>query len=537
MGLSADGMAAYPGPMRPVLLRGLLALSFSLLSAGAQAIPRPYDVTEKPIDALRRDLASGRVTAVGLVRAYEARIRRLDPRLRAVIVLNPEALNAARAADAARRAGRPAGPLAGVPILLKDNIESADPMATTAGSLALKDNVTGHDAGLVTRLRDAGAIILGKTNLSEWANIRSAASLSGWSAVGGQTRNPYDPLRSPCGSSAGSAVAAAASFAAAAVGTETDGSVTCPAAVNGVVGFKPTLGLISRARIIPISARQDTAGPMGRTVSDVALLLGVMAGSDPLDPATAEADARRVDYAAGLDAGALKGVRIGVMRFAADFHPETKAAFEIALQALARAGAELVDIPDAFPERDRMGPLESAALHSELKADLGAYLATTDPARVRSRSLADLIGFNQDHADQEMALFGQDTFEAAQAAPDTADPAYVEARAEAKRIAGPDGIDRLLADNRVAVLVAPTLAPAWLIDPVLKDHFVGGGAGSPAAVAGYPHLTVPMGQVQGLPVGLSFIGTAWSDARVLAYGYAYEQASHARVPPNLDRPK
>ena len=513
------------------------AIVLALTLFASETMAASYDVTEKSIDQLRADLASGRVTALSLVEAYEARIRKFDPALGSVIVLNPDARTAARAADAARKASQATGPLAGVPILIKDNIESADPMATTAGSLALKDNVTGRDAGLVRRLRAAGAIILGKTNLSEWANIRSTHSIGGWSAVGGQVRNPYDPARSPCGSSAGSAVAAAASFAAATVGTETDGSVTCPAAVNGVVGLKPTLGLVSRAHVVPISGQQDTAGPIGRSVRDVAALLTVMAGVDPADPATAAADAHRADYLAALDPGALRGVRVGVMRSAAQFHPETTAVFETALQTLARAGAVLVEIDQPNPERDRLGALESPALLAELKADLNAYLATTDPRRVPTRTLADLIAFNQAHAAQELVLIGQDNFEAAQASPDITDPAYLQGRSEARRIAGVDGIDKLLADNRVEVLVAPTLAPAGLIDPVLKDRYVGGGAGRPPAVAGYPHLTVPMGQVLGLPVGLSFVGPAWSDARMLAFGYAFEQLAAARRPPQIPAAK
>ncbi len=489
-----------------------------------------YDPTEKSIAQLQSDLAAGKVTSVQLVEAYEARIASLNPRLRAVIAVNPEAMVAAKADDAARKAGEPQGPLAGIPILIKDNIEASGPLPTTAGSLALRNNVTGRDAPMVGRLRAAGAIILGKTNLSEWANIRSNRSISGWSGVGGLVRNPYALDRTACGSSSGSGAAAAASLAAAAIGTETDGSVTCPSAISGLVGLKPTVGLVSRTHIVPISHTQDTAGPMTRNVRDAAIMLSAMAGSDPADPATAEADAHKRDYVAGLDAGALKGVRIGVMRFAAEFNPETEAVFERALETLKAQGAILVDVAEP-PHRKEMGLAERAVLMTELKADLNAYLASTSPERVPTRTLADLIAFDTAHAREEMSLFGQENFEMAQKTKGLDDADYLKAKAEAHRLAGPDGIDAMLAEGKVEALIAPTTGPAWLIDPVLRDRPGGGGAGNFAAVAGYPHLTVPMGQVDGLPVGLSFIGPAWSEARLLALGYAYEQASHARTPP------
>jgi amidase len=513
-----------------------VALAIALeAAAGVSAEPRPvphptYDPVEKSIGELEADLAAGRTTSVALVEAYERRIADLNPKLRAVIAVNPRALQDARAADAARAAHAPQGPLAGVPILIKDNIESADPMPTTAGSLALEHNLMGRDAPFVARLRAAGAIILGKTNLSEWANFRSTHSISGWSGVGGQVRNPYALDRSACGSSSGSGSAAAASLAAGAVGTETDGSVTCPAAIAGLVGIKPTVGLVSRTHVVPISHTQDTPGPMTRSVRDAAVMLTVMAGSDPADPATQDADARKADYVAALDRGALKGVKIGVLRYAAGFEPKTEAVFEQALAALRAAGATLVDIPK-FANEGPIREYEQTILKTELKADMAAYLASTAPEQVPSRSLADLIAFDKAHADKEMLLFGQELFEASEATKGLDDPDYLKAKAEAHRLAGPDGIDALLKANAVTALVAPTLGPSWLIDPVLGDRFVGGGAGGAPAIAGYPHLTVPMGLVDGLPVGLSFIGPAWSEARLLAYGYAYEQASHARVPP------
>lgn len=458
--------------------------------------------------------------------------------LNAVISVNEGALDLAETLDAERAAGHVRGPLHGLPILIKDNIETAE-LPTTAGSLALIANAPGRDAPLVARLRAAGAIILGKANLSEWANIRSSNSVSGWSAVGGLTRNPYALDRSGCGSSTGSAAAVAAGIAPAAIGTETDGSITCPAAANGVVGFKPTVGLVSRTHIIPISESQDTAGPITRSVEDAAIVLTAIAGSDPLDPRTMEADLRRVDYRAALDAGALEGARLGVMRFATGYHPDTYAVFEQALQALRDAGAELVEIPEG-PDLGAIGEAEFAVLLTELKAGLNAYLASTDPAQVPTRTLADVIAFNA-ATPAETALFGQEFFLMAEAAAGLDDPAYLKARDTARRLAGPEGIDRLLTEHDVVALVAPTGAPAWTIDVVDGDHFLG-SASRLAAVAGYPHLTVPMGFVDGLPVGLSFVGAQWDDARILSLGHAFEQRTRARRPPAFlrsveDRPE
>ncbi|MDE8652506.1 amidase [Novosphingobium album (ex Liu et al. 2023)] len=489
-------------------------------------------VEERSLADLSTALATGRTSARALVEAYLARIRAIDdagPAINSVIAVNPQALAEADRLDAERRAGKARGPLHGIPLLIKDNIETADPMPTTAGSLALKDNLTLRDAPFVARLRAAGAIILGKTNLSEWANIRARRSTSGWSAVGGLTRNPYALDRNACGSSSGSGAAGAASLAAAAIGTETDGSITCPAAINGLVGLKPTVGLVSRNRIVPISHSQDTAGPMTRDVRDAALLLTAMAGSDPADPATAGADAHPTDYAARLSPDALKGKRIGVLRFAIGSDPKTAAVFETALADLRGAGATLIDIAD-LPGRDKLGDAETTVLITELKADLNTYLATTPPA-VRTRTLADVIAFNRAHAAAEMAWFDQGLFEDAQATRGLDDPAYRAAREQSRRLAGPEGIDRLLRENTLDLLVAPTTGPAWTTDLVNGDHFGDGGAGDLAAVAGYPHLTVPMGLVQGLPVGLSFIGPAWSEAELLSAGYAYEQATHRREPP------
>ncbi|VWX50747.1 amidase [Novosphingobium sp. 9U] len=474
-------------------------------------------------------LAASTPTAVRQAQANTeaaiARIQTRDVDLNAVIALDPTAESQARVLDGQGARDRP---LFGLPILLKDNIESAGPLPTTAGSLALAGNVTGRDAPLVQRLRHAGAVILGKTNLSEWANMRSSHSMSGWSAVGGQTRNPHALNRTPCGSSSGSAVAVAAGMVDAAIGTETDGSITCPAAINGVVGFKPTLGLVSRSRIVPISHSQDTAGPIAKDVSTAARVLTAIAGSDQADTATREADRRRTDYAAALRTDALMGTRIGVLRLKAGWSPAVDALFERALAVLRAKGAILVDITE--PEgRDKLGEAEFTVLLSEFKADLNAYLATTPPT-VTTRTLADLIAFNA--ADpRELALFGQEVFKQAEASKGLEDPDYLAARALSLRLAGAEGIDAMLAKNNVVTLVAPTGPPAWMIDAVNGDQSNGSGAGSLAAVAGYPHLTVPMGALKGLPAGLSFIGPKWSDAQILSFGYAYEQASLAEVRP------
>lgn len=511
----------------------LLTAAALLSIAPAAAMPPPLPVVEgKDSAALQADMTAGETSSEAIVAAYLDRIRSLDdagPRLNAVIALFPDALSEAHRLDQERRAGRVRGPLHGIPVLLKDNIEAAGPVPTTAGSLALKDNVTNRDAPLVARLRAAGAVILGKTNLSEWANIRSDNSTSGWSAVGGLTRNPHALDRNTCGSSAGSGAAMAASLAALTVGTETDGSITCPAGVNGVVGFKPTVGLVSRSLIVPISRSQDTAGPMTLSVRDAALMLSVIAGSDPADPATAEADARRADYAAALSPDALKGKRIGVLRDRIGGRADTRALFDAALDRMRAAGATIVEIKDSKGGLDGLGAAEFEVLMTELKADMTAYLAAL-PGKDAPRTLADLIAFNTAHP-EELRWFDQSLFELAQSKGGLDSPAYVEAKAKAARLAGPEGIDRLLRDNGVDLLVGVTNGPAWTTDLVNGDHYTGPSVSQLPAVAGYPHLTVPMGAVEGLPIGLSFIGAKWADADVLAAGYAYEQASGQRVTP------
>jgi amidase len=478
-----------------------------------------------PVAAASAQQAPG---AAQQTRAAIERVEALDDRLNAVIAVDPTAMDQARALDRNRRAR---GPLFGMPVMVKDNIETKGPLPTTGGSLALARNITGRDAPLVARLRQAGAVIVGKTNLSEWANFRDEQSISGWSAVGGQTRNPYALDRNSCGSSTGSAVVVAAGMVPAAIGTETNGSITCPASINGIVGMKPTVGLVSRTYVIPISHSQDTPGPMTRTVREAAMVLTAIAGTDPADPATREADRRKTDYASALSADSLRGKRIGVLRFATGFG--TEAAFEEALQTLRREGAVLVDI-DKFEGRGQIGSESYKVLLSEFKADLNAYLASTPPT-VQTRTLADLIAFNKANAATEMPLFDQDIFEGSEKTKGLDDPEYKKARATSFRMAGPEGIDKLLKDNNVVALVGPTVAAAWLIDAVHGDSYPGGGAGSLAAVAGYPHLTVPMGDVKGLPVGLSFMGAKWSDALILSLGYDYEQASQKRKEPRYLR--
>jgi amidase len=460
-------------------------------------------------------LAQGPLPAEANVRAALDRIAHVDPQLHSVLAVDPTAIEQAKRVDASNLRGL----LAGQPVLIKDNIESAGPLPTTAGSLALANNVTNRDAPLVARLRAAGAVIIGKTNLSEWANIRSTHSISGWSAVGGQTHNPWALDRNACGSSSGSGAAVAAGLVRFAIGTETDGSITCPASINGIVGLKPTVGLVSRTHIVPISHSQDTAGPMTGSVREAAELLTVIAGSDPADPATKDADKHKRDYAAGLDANSLRGKRIGVMRFASGRLLDP--AFNAALDVLRKQGAILVEIKK-FDDK-LIGKNEGIVLNAELKADMAKYLKSS-PAPIQPRTLSDLIAFDNAHQAQEMGLFGQELFERAEKTKGLDDPSYKKARQVSFTAAGPNGIDKLLKDNKVIALVGPTAGPAWKIDAALGDQFSDGGAGSLAAVAGYPHLTVPMGLVKGLPVGLSFMGPKWSEALLLNLGYAYEQA-------------
>lgn len=460
--------------------------------------------------------------AAAVARAQIDRIEEHNSSLNIVIQYN------ANAPIAAAKAEREGLLLAGRTILIKDNIETSE-WPTTAGSLALANNMTGRDAPLVANIRASGGVILGKVNLSEWANIRDSDSTSGWSPVGGLTRNPHATDHNTCGSSSGSGAAVAAGFAWAAIGTETNGSITCPASINGVVGFKPTVGMVSRTHVVPISSTQDTAGPMTQTVEDAALLLSAMAGTDPADVATADADTNKGDFTQGLDEFSLEGVRIGVMRNQIGDNAEVTAVFEAALADLERAGAVLVDIE--FEPNGQMFGDSFTVLMFELRDEMGKYLQSIPEMEGQDtpRSLADLVAFNTANADTEMEFFGQDLFELAETTTDR--DAYEAARANAVRIAGEETLDVLLADNQVTYLVAPTRGPAWVSDLVNGDSFNGSiGFGSPAAIAGYPHLTVPMGHVGGLPVGVSFFGAKWADHDVLKVGAAYEKARTAELP-------
>ncbi len=499
------------------------------------ASPPPFELDEITLAQLQDGLRAGRYTARSLTEAYLGRIVEIDgrgPTLRSVIETNPDALRLADALDAERRAGKVRGPLHGIPVLVKDNIASDDRMQTTAGSLALVGSKVPRDAFIVGRLREAGAVLLGKTNLSEWANFRSTRSSSGWSGRGGQCVNPYALDRSPCGSSSGTGIAVSANLCAVGAGTETDGSVVCPSATNGIVGVKPTLGLVSRAGIVPISHNQDTAGPMARTVTDAAILLGVMAGIDPRDPATAASRGHaRADYTTSLDPAGLEGARIGVARaHFFGYSPEADALVEAALDAMKRHGAVLVD-PADIPHTGDYDESENVVLQCDFKADLNHYLAELVSSPVRS--LADVIAFNDTHRAQEMPYFGQEIMIQSEARGPLTDPAYREALEKDHRLTRTEGIDAVMDRYRLDALVAPTGSPAWTIDLVNGDHFLGSSS-SPAAVAGYASVTVPVGYAYGLPVGMSFIGRAWSEATLLKLAYAYEQATRLRRTPTFE---
>jgi amidase len=489
---------------------------------------------EFTIDQLQAQMATGATTARTVAEQYLARIEQVDrqgPALNSVIEVNPDALAIADALDEERRTSGPRGPLHGIPILIKDNIDTADAMATTAGSLALVGARPARDAFIVERLRAAGAVILGKTNLSEWANFRSTRSTSGWSSRGGQARNPYALDRNPCGSSSGSAVAVAANLCLAAVGTETDGSIICPAATNGVVGIKPTVGLVSRSGIIPIAHSQDTAGPMARTVRDAAILLGTLAGVDPRDPATEASQGRSYnDYTQFLDLNGLRGARIGVARNFFGFHPQVDQIMEAAIAVMRQAGAEIVD-PANVETAGQFRESEMEVLLVEFKADLNQYLAGLGP-EAPVHSLEEIITFNEKHREQVMPYFGQELFlKAAEKGPLTNED-YVNALAKNHRLARDEGIDTTLRRHRLDAIVAPSNGPAWLIDPINGDHH-GGGSSSPAAVAGYPNVTVPAGAVHGLPIGISFIAGAYQEPTLIRLAYAFEQATQARRPPQF----
>lgn len=529
--------SAHPSRRR-FLAAALAGTAVATVASAASATDpwadQPFDLNELTIADLQAGMGAGQFTARSLTEKYLARIEavdRLGPALHSVIEINPEALASADALDLERKQRGPRGPLHGIPILIKDNIATADRMETTAGSLALVGSKPPHDAFLVKKLRTAGIVLLGKTNLSEWANIRCSYSTSGWSGRGGLTKNPYALDRNTSGSSSGSGAAVSANLCAAAIGTETDGSIISPSSVNGLVGIKPTVGLVSRSGIIPISPTQDTAGPMTRTVRDAALLLGALAGPDPLDKETsASPGMAKADYTVFLDKEGLKGVRIGVARNYFGFHDAVDGVMNQALDAMKRKGAILVD-PCDLPNMDKVGEAENEVLLYELKATLNAYLAWLGPT-APVRTLKDIIAFNDKNRTAEMLYFGQDRFLKAEAKGPLTNKDYLDALEKCRRLTRTEGIDAVMTKHKLDALIAPSEGPAWLTDLVVGDRILASST-TAAAVAGYPSITVPAGSVFGLPVGISFFGRAWSEPGLLRIAYAFEQATKARKPPRF----
>lgn len=530
-------------PPRRRFLQGSLLTGVALvpaLSAARELIPSPspqdqvksFDLEEISISDLQDGMASGKYTARSIAEKYLARIEEIDrngPRLTSVIETNPDALALADAADKERKAGHTRGPLHGIPVLIKDNIDTADRMQTTAGSLALLGSKPKGDSFVAQKLREAGAVILGKTNLSEWANIRSSHSSSGWSGRGGLCKNPFALDRNACGSSSGSGAATSASLCAVAVGTETDGSVVCPSSSNGLVGIKPTVGLISRAGIIPISHSQDTAGPMARSVRDAAILLGALAGPDPRDGATAASAGKiAMDYTSFLDPNGLRGARIGVARKYFGFNDAVDKLMEEIIAELKQQGAEIID-PADLPSHGKFNDSEFTVLQYELKADLNAYLASRPGAPA---SLKDVIDFNDRNRAKEMPYFGQDIFLKAEAKGPLTSKEYTDALEASQRLARKEGIDAVMDEHKLDAIMAPTAGPAWLTDLVNGDNAAGGSSNA-AAVAGYPDITVPAGYIFGLPVGVSFFGRAWSESTLLKIAYGFEQATKVRKAPSF----
>jgi amidase len=497
--------------------------------------PKSFEFEEATISDLQARLKSGELTTRFLTEAYLHRIQEIDkngPTLNSVIELNPDALSIGESLDRERKQKGERGFLHGIPVLIKDNIDTADNMQTTAGSLALVGPKPAQDSGVARKLREAGAVILGKTNLSEWANIRSNHSTSGWSGRGGLTKNPYALDRNPCGSSSGSGAATSADLCAVAVGTETDGSIVCPSSANGIVGIKPTLGLISRAGIIPIAHSQDTAGPMARTVRDAAILLSALAGSDPRDTATGDADSKmQKDYTQFLDPNGLRGARIGVARKYFGFNDAVDALMNSLIDQMKSAGAVIVD-PADLESHGKFDDTELLVLLYELKADLNAYLATRPDAQVHS--LADVIAFNEKNKEKEMPYFGQDLFLRSQEKGTLTEKEYVVALASNHALSRDQGIDGVMNKFHLDALMAPSGAPAWLTDLANGDHAVGGSSNA-AAVAGYPNINVPAGFVFGMPVGISFFGRAWSEPTLLKIACGFEQLTKARKPPQFMR--
>ena len=511
----------------------LLLVACTPVNFGVDDETNAVDYTEYDIDSLQALMAQGELSSRQLTQFYLDRIDAIDrngPQLNSIIEINLQAIEIAAALDVERQASGPRGPMHGIPVVLKANIDTADKMETTAGSLAMKGHHPGADAFIVTRLRADGAVILAKANLSEWANFRSTNSSSGWSSIGGQTKNPYDPLRNPCGSSSGSAVAVAASLTSVAIGTETNGSVVCPSSVSGIVGIKPTLGLVSRSGIIPIAHSQDTAGPMGRTVRDAAILLNAMVGADPTDPLAGIFPNPLPDFTGNLSKDALDGARIGVFRGhrGAGNDVRVDQILEDTIATLKSLGAEIVDPVDI--DTEGMGDAQREVLYYEFKTDLNTYLENSGAP---FKSMAEIIEFNDTHAATVMPFFGQERMLAAQAKGTLSDPEYLEALADSKRISQ-TGINTALEAHNLDALIAPTRGPAWMTDNVSGDHSSGISSSSLAAISGYASITVPAGDVLGLPIGISFIGAEFSDAKLIQLAYAFEQAGYRRKPPLVD---
>jgi amidase len=515
--------------LRPALSS---AREVSHTAEASAAEVKPFELEEITVSELQDGMKSGKFTAKSLLEKYTARIEDIDKRtVNAIIEMNPDAASIAEDLDRERKAKGPRGPLHGIPILIKDNIATADRMMTTAGSLALVGSKPPKDSMVAQKLRAAGAVILGKTNLSEWANIRSSHSTSGWSGRGGLTRNPYSLDRNPCGSSSGTGAGISANLAAIGIGTETDGSIVCPSSLNGLAGIKPTVGLVSRAGIIPISHSQDTAGPMCRTVRDAATLLGVLTGTDPEDQATAASTGKaQTNYEQYCDPNGLQGARIGVARKYFGFSDAVDALMEHSIDVMKKQGAVIVD-PADIPTLGKFDDSEMTVFMFELKADLNAYLARLGPTSP-VKNLKDIIEFNERNREKEMPYFGQDLFLKAEAKGPLTEKEYLDAVAKNHQLARTEGIDAVMDKNRLDALVAPTGGPAWLTDLITGDHF-GGGSSNAAAVAGYPNINVTAGNIFGLPVGISFFGRAWSEPTLIKIAYAFEQATKARQAPRF----
>jgi amidase len=525
------------------VIGGALALAGVSVTRAEASTPAPastvgnvssFELEEMTIADLQKAMQTGKLSSRSMTGKYLSRIDDVDkhgPTLNSVIEINPDALEIAEALDKERKAKGARGPLHGIPVLIKDNIDTADRMMTTAGSLALEGSIASRDSFVAQRLREAGAVILGKTNLSEWANFRSSHASSGWSGRGGQTKNPYVLDRNPCGSSSGSGAGVSANLCAVAVGTETDGSVVCPSSANSLVGIKPTLGLVSRSGIIPIAHSQDTAGPMARTVTDAAILLGVLSGVDPRDAVTNESKGKSAtDYTKFLDRNGMQGARIGIARKFFGFNDEVDKLMEASIAEMKRLGAVIVD-PADIPTTGKFDASEFEVLLFEFKADLNAYLSGLGP-RAPVHSLKEIIEFNDKNAAREMPYFGQDIMIKAEAKGPLTSKDYLKALKDNHRLSRTEGIDVVMDKNKLDAMVAPTGGPPWPTDLLNGDHFTGGFS-TPAAVAGYPHITVPAGYLHGLPVGISFFGRAYSEPVLIKLAYAYEQATHFRRPPQF----